>query len=272
MKVWCLIFFIAFLVGIPVCAQDTIYLDANGTKVKSISLASSKRVVIKDSLNRKKTTEKTYYLSGQLKSEVEYFTGYKKDADKSLIEMYERGQLDNAPVILGKILDKKEDGRHREWTEKGNLRLDVQYKGGKYDGLLLTYWENGQVRRNELFEQGKSLGGKRYSSEGKELDYCPYEIMPVFPGGEEELMSFIRSKLKYPRSAFEEKIQGKVITRFVVNKFGEISKTSVIRGVNQDLDNEALRVLSLMPKWTPGQQEGVPVDVYFVLPFSFKFQ
>lgn len=104
-------------------------------------------------------------------------------------------------------------------------------------------------------------------------DEKPYEAveqMPTFPGGETELMKFIRDNLKYPVIAQENGIQGRVILRFVVSKTGAIDNVTVLRSLDPTCDKEAIRVVKSMPKWIPGKQNGNNVPVYFTLPVVFK--
>lgn len=101
--------------------------------------------------------------------------------------------------------------------------------------------------------------------------YSVVEQAPQFPdGGEAGLIKFISSNLRYPAICAENNISGKVIVAFVVNKDGSVSDFKVIRGVDKNLDNEALRVLKSMPRWNPGKQNGRPVRVRYNVPVTFK--
>ena len=104
----------------------------------------------------------------------------------------------------------------------------------------------------------------------EEKPYDAVEQMPTFPGGEAELMKFIRDNLKYPVIAQENGIQGRVILRFVVSKTGTIDQVTVLRSLDPTCDKEAIRVVKSMPKWIPGKQNGNNVPVYFTLPVVFK--
>ncbi len=95
--------------------------------------------------------------------------------------------------------------------------------------------------------------------------------MPEFPGGKEALQQFIGKNLKYPNDAFERKVSGQVITKFIVTKNGDIKEVSVLRGVCMSLDYAALRLIRKMPKWEPGILKGEAVDVYFTLPIQFDY-
>ncbi|MBQ9363852.1 MAG: energy transducer TonB [Bacteroidaceae bacterium] len=96
------------------------------------------------------------------------------------------------------------------------------------------------------------------------------EQNPMFPGGNEALMKWLNKNLKYPASAQENNIQGRVMVQFVVNKDGSIVDPKVIKSVDPALDKEALRVVSVMPKWQPGKQRGKTVRVRFTLPVTFR--
>ena len=94
--------------------------------------------------------------------------------------------------------------------------------------------------------------------------------MPEFPTGEEGLGRFISEYIRYPSRAKEEGIQGRILCSFIVTKDGTVSNLEVINGLDGDLDNEALRVLSMMPKWSPGINDNKPVSVKCILPIDFK--
>ncbi|MDR1981590.1 MAG: energy transducer TonB [Tannerellaceae bacterium] len=102
--------------------------------------------------------------------------------------------------------------------------------------------------------------------------FAVVETMPEFPGGDLELLRFVQKSMKYPVIAQENGIQGRVVCSFVVNRDGSVVDAEVIRSVDVSLDKEALRVISLMPKWTPGKQRGKPVRVKYTLPITFKLQ
>lgn len=98
------------------------------------------------------------------------------------------------------------------------------------------------------------------------------EVMPEFPGGLPELLKFIARNIKYPIEAQEAGIQGRVICRFVVDKEGNIVEPQIERGIDPSLDQEALRVVGLMPRWTPGRENGRRVRVSYTIPVTFRLQ
>jgi len=105
-----------------------------------------------------------------------------------------------------------------------------------------------------------------------ETIYQVIEQMPVFPGGESELLFFISKHLKYPVIAQDNGIQGKVIVRFVVTRTGRIGNPEVVRSLDPYCDKEALRVIKSLPRFIPGKQNGVNVNVYYTLPVEFRLE
>ena len=98
------------------------------------------------------------------------------------------------------------------------------------------------------------------------------EEMPKFPGGDEGMMQFLNSEVKYPKEALEKGTQGRVVVTFIVNTDGSVSDPKVVKSVNPALDAEAIRVVNAMPKWTPGKQNGHTVRVKFTIPIVFRLK
>lgn len=96
------------------------------------------------------------------------------------------------------------------------------------------------------------------------------EQMPAYPGGMAALMEYFKENMRYPASAKERGLKGRVTVQFVVDKDGSIKEPKVIRSIDQELDEEALRLVKSMSKWEPGRQNGEPVAVKFAVPVPFK--
>lgn len=133
---------------------------------------------------------------------------------------------------------------------------------------------------NSLTEDAKSLPVVEPSTEPFQLvenDPTPptdvfllVDQMPEFPGGTVAMNKYIMDKLMYPITAKDDGVQGKVIVGFVIAENGEVKDVTIARGVRADLDNEAVRVIRLMPNWRPGKQNGKPVNVRMNIPINFK--
>lgn len=138
-----------------------------------------------------------------------------------------------------------------------------------------------------LVAQGKTSGEETVNDMGRADDtliandlqrmtstdddvYDVVEKMPEFPGGMAELMKYLNSNIKYPVEAHKAGIQGRVVVSFVVNKDGTVKDAKIVRSVDKSIDAEALRVISAMPKWLPGYQNGKAVKVRYTVPVTFR--
>jgi protein TonB len=98
------------------------------------------------------------------------------------------------------------------------------------------------------------------------------EKMPIFPGGEDALYKYVAASVVYPTVAKESGIAGTVIVTFVVEKDGSVTNVKILKGIGGGCDEEAVRVVKAMPKWSPGKQDGKPVRVQFNLPIRFSLE
>lgn len=114
---------------------------------------------------------------------------------------------------------------------------------------------------------GMNANGRLVYREVYEYDYV--DDKPQFPGGGSALLNYINETRRYPADAYSRGIEGRVTCAFVINTDGKVSDVTVLRGVEQTLNKEAVRILSKMPDWTPGKIDGqlVPVRVICAVPF-----
>lgn len=163
------------------------------------------------------------------------------------------------------------------------LNENGRVTNGRRDSVWNGYVE-GVHSFTEVYQEGKFSSGVRYDL-GKETPYenelsgpayddnqvyTIVEQQPVFPGGYEAMIEFFKKNIRYPRAARNNGIEGRVFVGFVVNKNGSIGGSTVVKGVHPLLDEEALRVIGLMPDWRPGVQGGKAVNVRFIAPIIFK--
>lgn len=104
----------------------------------------------------------------------------------------------------------------------------------------------------------------------KEKPFTRVEKMPEYQGGHNALVKFLVANIQYPAVAKQKKVQGTVYVSFVVKADGMVTNVKIKRGIGNGCDEEAMRIVKMMPKWVPGEQKGKPVDVQFVLPIQFK--
>ena len=166
-----------------------------------------------------------------------------------------------APVIKKDNLVKEED----------EIKLDEIEKSNKAIGAL-TVEGNDEVGGEvlQLREQIAAPEPPKPAEENKVHDFV--EQMPSFPGGMGALMSWLSQNIKYPVIAAENGVEGRVIVQFVVEKDGSITDVKIAKSVDPSLDKEATRVVSSMPHWIAGRQNGNPVRVKYTVPVTFKLQ
>lgn len=116
------------------------------------------------------------------------------------------------------------------------------------------------------------LGKIKESDANSPEPFVVVEEMPMFPGGDRELLKYIGDNTVYPKNAKEKNIQGRVIIRFCVTETGGINKISVLKGVDPELDAEATRVVETLPAFKPGKQGGKAVPVWYMVPITFTLK
>ena len=206
---------------------------------------------------------------------------------------------ENAGQLLGTILDRftekpiahatillEKDGKELYYTTSDkNGRYEItKINAGAYnvkvscDGYETVTIRDVNIPVKKLTFQDFWLKNKETSAApsqeavvGQDSIHRVAEVMPQYPGGPNEMMRYIQENIKYPQSAKDNKIEGRVFVSFVVEKDGSITNAAVMRGIDKECDAEALRVVALMPKWTPGQHKGEVVRTQFTIPIYYKF-
>ncbi len=132
--------------------------------------------------------------------------------------------------------------------------------------FLSVFTAEGQMRR--VVAQQSQNPSQQHAVEVYEYDYVDQQ--PQFPGGECAMMRYINNSRRYPAEAYARGIQGRVMCGFIVNPDGAISHVTVIKGVENSLNREAVRLISEMPRWVSGKIGNRSVPVYCVLPIAFR--
>lgn len=227
---------------------------------------------------------KEFYDNGQLRIIKEY------DATGSGVEkqFYENGKK----KAEGTYVDYQLDGPWREYDNHEELTVEGSYAAGKQDGYWKVYilgelvreasFDHGKLEKEwqctcgynpPLFKPGHDPNNAELIMENSTIDsvkvYKIVEVMPEFPEGEAGLYSFINDNVVFPKIARDAGISGKVYVRFEVTECGLIRNIELARGAYPSLDDEALRVVSMMPAWVPGRARGKRVNVEYVLPINF---
>ncbi|MFD1255414.1 energy transducer TonB [Mucilaginibacter terrae] len=103
----------------------------------------------------------------------------------------------------------------------------------------------------------------------KQEVFYTVDVLPEYPGGIEKMYRFINKNLKYPKQAKENSIMGTVQVKFIVEKDGTLTNIEISQGLNTEIDAEAIRLVSLFPKWHPGLAAGMPARVQYTIPIKF---
>ena len=129
-----------------------------------------------------------------------------------------------------------------------------------------------EVKDEEVVEIVQEVKEEVQEDDAEAEPFVVVEEMPMFPGGEVELLKYIMEHTQYPEVAKENNIQGKVIVRFCVTSKGGVDKVSILKGVDPELDKEAIRVVQTLPTFKPGKQGGKPVPVWYMVPINFTLK
>ena len=129
-----------------------------------------------------------------------------------------------------------------------------------------------EVTNKEVVEVVQQVKEEVQEADAEATPFVIVEEMPMFPGGDAALLKYLRENAIYPEVAKENNIQGRVIINFCVTSTGGVSKISILKHVDPELDAEAIRVVSTLPKFKPGKQGGKPVPVWYQAFINFKLQ
>lgn len=241
---------------------DTSYYDSEWSKISKDRAAHFCTFKKEDDLY----AAKCFYIENRIRS----LSGYSRYKDSLVLEGYtDYFNLQGKKIVDAFFQSNIPSGIWEYYRENvGKPWRTITYKyGTPYE--TNTYYENGQLKRHEIHDtlSGRVVNGASYNEEGKEIPLTPSEVIP---GPGYDLLEFIKKTMHYPREARYRGITGKVKVKFVVDKDGSIKDAKIVKSLFPALDAEALRIISLMPPWKPGQQDGENVSLYFTLPIQFE--
>ncbi|WP_343606510.1 TonB family protein [Fluviicola sp.] len=183
------------------------------------------------------------------------FVYYEKNGIKSYSSNYKNGKL---------------HGVHTSYDDAGKLYATKNFADGELEGDFVIYDENGKIRRKETYVNGKRTFKACYLPNGKETTFYEHETPATFQKGRKSIVKYLKGHVRYPQVAVNNHIEGKVYLQFVVSDKGIVTDVKVKRSAHPLLDEEAVRVISNMPKWKPATFEGKKINSTFSLPVSFK--
>jgi TonB family protein len=213
-------------------------VDSSSAKFYSVYRERSDTIV-------KSGTIETYFINGILLKRIDYFYEQNDNRREKIIYYYDNGIIESITNCL--VLD--------------------------LDGEQFSYFPNGKLKRKAVYKNNKRLQGNCYTVDGTDTTY--YETadrMPTFPGGRLAMEKFLYNDLTYPPDAKDKRISGTVEIEVIIGKFGDIEKISVAKSLYPSLDNEALRLVKKLPKWTPGFYKDDLLKKYEKIQISFDLK
>jgi hypothetical protein len=232
-----------FMVTISLIAncQDTVYFDKNLDSIDKHS-ASYFQIKRDDPSFPGRLIVETFYVNGSRK-EIRYYT------DRT---------------------EKIQTGVSQKWHANGQIKSKINYENGLLSDTLFTFWENGQLKRQDIYQNGKFIKGNCYNTSGKKIPHFDYEEMPKYPGGDNQLFMDIFSSITMPDIVKNKQLKTKVIARFAVDSDGYVKDIEVPEDTYPELKYVIVRALTSLKQWQPGSVDGEPVKVHYSVPFSFE--
>ena len=234
----------------------------------------------------------SYYPNGRVKEKGNYISDLKVGNWKTYHENGRLSSIGNYSIIRnfkdsyysGKFKS-VESGKWEYYNKYGKLMDETIFK--EYPDAVFNEFKKKNLKDNStnkahkrptksLVLNKKDIDQKKINSvkeEPEPVDEQIFDVVeknPEFIGGMSKLYEFLGKNIQYPEMAKENGIQGKVFVQFVVWKDGTIKDVRVVKGIHKTLDNEAKRVVELMPKWIPGMQNGKFVNARYTLPITFR--
>jgi TonB family protein len=275
---------IRFLLSVLLCfisaahafsQTGTIFFDDKWKKVESREGASFFRIVTYHEAGYKVVD---YYINGDKQMVGYYMIGAKKllaasDDDDGYRDGYFDYYYPNGKKSSeGQYKNGNKEGEWRYYDSLGKMYAKEAYQKGLRHGEFISYYSNGKVQERKLYKENHLEESREYDESGKEVKPMVYKYVEQMPTPGYDIGKFIGENLIYPKEAIEYNIEGRSIIQFVVDVDGRITDVRPVSRFNPACDDEAVRVISMMPAWKPGMQKGKPVRVYYTLPLVFKLQ
>lgn len=208
-------------------------------------------------------------------SKAIFYSIYKEDTNTVLksgsIETYFINGILLKKIEYAYGKDQKRRDKETYYYENGSIESVTNSIELKLDGEQIAYFPNGKIKRKAFYSMNERKEGVCYTSEGQDtVYYRDANRLPAFPGGMNALQKFIWDNLKYPKKARKNGISGTVEVSVMIDKFGNLTKSTVTKSVNPLLDDEALRVINKMPKWISGFQKDQLLSIYQTIKVKFE--
>jgi TonB family protein len=226
-----------------------------------------------------------YYTNGNKKSSINYVDNRPIG---NAFKWYENGNPKQESVYLEVTwASSKYEKIINFWNEKGEKTVDNgdglleskddyltekgYYKNGYKDGKWIGNSLTNTFSYEENYSEGELVSGISFESDGTKNEYTSLEVKPAPVKGMSHFYKYISNNFNAPNSAYKNKIQGKIIVTFVVDKEGKIVEPKITRSLGNELDDEAIRILTSYENWKPALQKGRKVRCSFTIPIQLDF-
>lgn len=174
---------------------------------------------------------------------------------------------------LDPIKQRRHHGVSEYFTKSGQLLTHAEFNHGQRTGELVLYYPNGQLKRREHYANSLQGSGECFAPDGTAVPFFEFEIMPRYPEGDGGMLAIVRAiahNFRYPLDARRAGIEGRVLVAFTVTAQGTVDDVKIKQSLYPSIDAEAMRAVTRLKRFTPGQQDGKPVKVSFTAPLSLK--
>lgn len=165
-----------------------------------------------------------------------------------------------------------EYGAFEDYHDNGQLQARGNMVEGELQDTLFSYYADGKALRIDQYEAGRLIQGQCFDKEGKKIAYFPYQVLPEFPGGIEELFKYLNKNIRYPKDARENNIEDVVYIGFIIDRDGLLKDVTIRKDTYKILADEAMRVVKTMPRWNSGLKDGEKIPFRYTLPIKFKLE
>lgn len=201
--------------------------------------------------------------------EIEYYPNGKLYNIKSYTEDGKEF-LKQCNDSTGNVLSENGNGK---WINFYNESFKAFSEGHVNNGVEEGEWRgkwNDSINSILVYKTGKLISAKDFDMSGKDITKNTIQGEPEFPGGSDNMFKFINTNMKYPKTARKNGTQGEVIIGFVVEADGTLTNFKVIKGIGDGCDEEALRIMKIVPRWKNGVRNGKPAPINYSVPISFS--
>ncbi len=248
------------------CQTDStiIYLNTDFDQVSKEEAAYYRVVRITDP-GTGRGYRKDFFITGEKFEEVNFS---KTDSVRDGLSQtwFKNGQLkEKKQYVKGKL-----EGKSAVWFEDGKKKWEMTYRNGELHDTLKTYHANQQLKRLDVYANGKLLRGQCFNEAGTLVPHYPFEVMPEFPGGQRAMFQFLANNMEIPKDMRKGRQNGHVVLSFMVGADGEPGNIKVVKTTHASLAANAIQVIQAMPRWRPGIQDGEKVPVRYTVPYNIK--